>query len=144
MTRDKKFQLLITVGSIGGLAIALAVFAVIHPHPGAAISPERIAIGTLVVALAMIWTCYFTVRAHFARDEFKRQREIAASFWGGWLGMAATAPVFFFIAAGGFGPIATFHAPLLVFTFGYLLAPVFAVLGTVAAQLWLLVRDKRG
>jgi MFS family permease len=142
MTREKRFQFLIIVGSIGGLAIALAVFAMIGPHRGVLPSPERIALGTLVVAIAMIWSCYFTVRAHFARDEFKRQREIAASFWGGWLGMAATAPVFFFIAAGGFGPVAGFHAPLLVFLGGYLLAPVFAVLGTVGAQLWLLYRDK--
>jgi hypothetical protein len=144
MTRDKKFQFLITVGSIGGIAIGLATIAVIGPRYGTSPSPERIALGTLVVAFAMIWTCYFTVRAHFARDEFKRQREIAASFWGGWLGMAATAPVFFFIAVGGFGPIATSRAPLLVFVMGYLLAPIFAVLGTVAAQLWLLYRDKRG
>jgi hypothetical protein len=145
MTREKRFELLTVVGAIGGIAIALAVFAVIRPHHGISPSPERIAVGTLVVALAMIWACYFTVRAHFTQDEFKRQREIAASFWGGWLGMASTAPVFFFIAAGGFGPLAAFHAPpLLVFTFGYLLAPIFAVIGTVGARLWLMVRDKRG
>ena len=142
MFREKRFQFLITVGSIGGIAIALATIAVIGPHHGATPSQERIALGTLVVAVAMIWTCYFTTRAHFVRDEFKRQREIAVSFWGGYLGMAATAPIFFFVAAGGFGPLAAFHAPLMVFLFGYLLAPVFAVLGTVGARLWLLYRDK--
>jgi hypothetical protein len=142
MTREKKFEFLIAVGSIGGIAIGLATIAVVGPHHGTSPSPERIALGTLVVAIAMIWACYFTTRAHFTRDEFKRQREISASFWGGWLGIAATAPVFFFIAAGGFGPLAGFHAPLLVFTFGYLFAPVFGAIGTVGARLWLLYRDK--
>jgi hypothetical protein len=143
MTRERKFGFLMMAAVIGGLGIGLSTFAVIDPHPGAMISPMRIILGTLLVAFAMIWACTFTVRAHFTRDEFKRQREISASFWGGWLGIAASAPVFFFIAVGGFGSIAASHAPLLIFTLGYVLAPIFGAVGTVGAQLWLMHRDNK-
>jgi hypothetical protein len=144
MTRQQRFSLLLTTGVIGGLAIGLCSYLAVGPHHHAAISPVRIAAGTLIVAFAMIWACYFTVWAHFTQDEFKRQREIAAGYWGGWLGIGASAPVFFFIAVGGFGPIATSRAPLLVFTLGYLLAPVFGAIGTVGARLWLVYGDNKG
>ena len=60
-------------------------------------------VGTVIVALAMEWSFYFAARAHFTLDEYKRYRSISASYWGGWFGIGASAPVFFFIAAGGLG-----------------------------------------
>jgi TRAP-type C4-dicarboxylate transport system permease large subunit len=98
----------------------------------------RIIAGMLVMTIAMAWACFFITRAHFAQDEFKRQREISASFWGGWFGIAASAPIFFFIAIGGLRPLEIIHVqPLLGFTIGYLIAPICGFLGTVGARLWL-------
>lgn len=143
MARTQKFAMFLAVALIGGVGIALSTFLALgdirHAVPGTA----RIIAGTLVVSVAMAWACYFATRAHFAQDEFKRQREMSASYWGGWLGMGASAPIFFFIAAGGFGPLATARVPLLiVFVAGYLLAPICASVGAVGARLWLLHRDR--
>ncbi len=144
MTRDGKFLLFLALAVIGGIGIALSTFAVIGPLRGNGLSMAHIVAGTIVVTVAMAWACAFVTRAHFARDEFKRQREISASYWGGWFGIAASTPIFFFIAAGGLGRPASLHAaPLIVFTSGYLLAPICGLLGTVAAQLWLRRRDNQ-
>lgn len=145
MSRTQKFALFLAVAIIGGIGIALSTFLALgnirHAAPGTA----RVIAGTLIVTVAMGWACYFAARAHFAQDEFMRQREISASYWGGWLGMGASAPIFFFIAAGGFGPGAAMKAPpLIVFVGGYLLAPISAGIGAIGARLWLRYRDGHG
>jgi hypothetical protein len=144
MTRDQKFTLFLAMAIIGGLGIGLSTILVVGQFHNTGPDRARIIAGTLMVAFAMAWACFFAGRAHFARDEFKRQREVAASYWGGWLGMAASAPLFFFIAVGGFGPLATSNVPrLIVFVIGYLLAPICAAAGAIGAGLWLRYRDCR-
>ncbi|HEY2071206.1 MAG TPA: hypothetical protein VGG48_16740 [Rhizomicrobium sp.] len=142
MARNQKFALFMALAIIGGLGIALSTFLAVGRAHGAPPDMARIIAGTLIVALAMGWAMFFTVRAHFAQDEFKRQREISASFWGGWMGIAASAPVFFFIAMGGLGHLATVSAPpVRIFTIGYLLPTIFGVIGTIGARFWLRRRD---
>lgn len=142
MTRDRKFLLFLTLAVVGGLGIGLSTILTVGPARGTIPDAARIIAGTVTVAFAMIWACFFAIRAHFAQDEFKRQREILASYWGGWLGIAASAPIFFFIAIGGIGRVAGIHAPpLLIFVIGYLLAPLCGAIGTVGARLWLRHRD---
>jgi hypothetical protein len=144
MTRDQKFTIFLAVAIIGGIGIGLSTILAVGPHQGAAPGSARIIAGTLLTTLAMAWACFFAARAHFARDEFKRQREVSASYWGGWLGIAASAPLFFFTAVGGFGPLAAWNVPpMLVFLAGYLLAPICAAAGAIGAALWLRYRDSR-
>ncbi|HWD29624.1 MAG TPA: hypothetical protein VG387_20800 [Rhizomicrobium sp.] len=138
MTRSHKVALFLALAIVGGVGIGLSTFfAVGHLHDGAP-GMVRIVAGTLIVTFAMGWAVYFATRAHFAQDEFNREREIAASYWGGWLGIAASAPVFFFVAAGGLGHAA---APQILFTAGYLLPTICAAIGAVGARLWLRQRD---
>jgi hypothetical protein len=142
MARTQKFALFLAVAIIGGIGIGLSTILTVGNIRDAVPGTARIIAGTLLVSFAMGWACYFATRAHFAQDEFKRQREMSASYWGGWLGMAASAPIFFFIAVGGFGPLATAKVPALdIFVTGYVLAPVCAAVGAVGARLWLRHRD---
>src|SRR5215472_3705841 len=144
MTRNAKFALFLALAIGGGGGIALSTLAVIGPLHHGAPSTARIVAATLIVAIAMGWTCIFATRAHFARDEFKRQREISAYYWGGWFGIAASTPIFFFIALGGVGPLASIHMqPLGAFASGYVLAPICAFLGGIVARLWLRHRDSQ-
>ena len=144
MTRSRKFTLFLTLAIAGGIGIGLAAFLAIapvhHAPPGAA----RIIAGTLIVAFAMAWAFFFATRAHGVQDEFQRQREISAGYWGGWLGIAASAPIFFFVALVDFLNPATVHAaPVVVFTAGYILSPICGGIGTVIAQLLQRRRDSR-
>lgn len=142
MTRNQKIALFLTAALIGGIGIGLSTIPVVVGVGNVAPGAARIVVGTLVMAFAMAWACFFAIRAHFAQDEFERQREILASYWGGWLGIAASAPIFVFIAIGGFGRLATLHTPpVYIFVLGYLLPTIFAGAGAVGARLWLRRRD---
>ena len=140
MTRDRKFSLFLASAIVGGVGICVAAIPVVGNIRNA--DTVRVVAGTLVVALAMAWACFFVTRAHFAQDEFKRQREIWASFWGGWLGIAASAPIFFFLAVGGLEHLATVHVPPVeIFTIGYLLPTICGGIGALGMRLWLRHRD---
>jgi len=142
MTRKQRFALFLAMAIVGGIGIGLSVIPIVGPHHNTVPDMLRIVAGTLVVTFAMMWACFFTVRAHFLQDEFNRQREISSGYWGGWLGIAASAPVFFFLAINSLGRDA--HTPpLIAFTLGYVLAPIFGALGTVGTRLWLRQRDRQ-
>ena len=143
MDRKQKSALFLAVAIIGGIGIALPTILVIGPVHGTAPAIVRIIAGTLIVTLAMAWACFFAARAHFVQDEFRRQREILASYWGCLLGIAVSAPVFFFMAVGSLGHLAIMNAPpLCIFTVGYLLPTIFAAIGAIGARFWLLYRDR--
>jgi hypothetical protein len=144
MPREQRFALFLAVAIIGGVGIGLSTILAVGRLHNAAPATARIIAGTLLTAFAMAWGCFFAARAHFARDEFKQQRATSAAYWGGWLGIGASAPVFFFIAVGGFGPLATWNAPpVRIFTIGYVLPTLCGAAGAIGAQLWLRYRDSR-
>jgi len=142
MTRTQRHYLFLAMGIVGSIGIGLSVIPIFRRFHGAVPDMLLIVAGTLLVSFAMMWACFFAVRAHLSQDEFKRQREIMSGYWGGWLGIAASAPVYFFTAAGGFGhPL---HAPPVIsFTFGYVLAPIFGAVGTIGTRMWLHGRDRQ-
>ena len=137
----------LAVGILGGLALCLVLLFAIGHTALKTPDPVRIIGFTLVVALAMLWACWFAARAHFAEDEYQRQQETFDSFWGGWLGIGASAPVFVFIAMGGLnwldlassGRGQVFRA----FVLGYFLPVACATIGVIVARAWRRLRDKR-
>lgn len=142
MTRNRKFALYLTLAIIGGIGIALLALPAVGRVRNATPDTARILVGTLIVTVAMAWAFFFAMRAHGVQDEFKRQREISAGYWGGWLGIAASAPIFFFVALVVFLKPATVHvAPVIVFTAGYVLSPICGGIGAVIAQLLQRHRD---
>lgn len=144
MDRNQKFGLFLAMAIIGGIGIGLSAIPIIGPAHNSVPAMSRIIAGTVVVTIAMVWACFFTVRAHFMQDEFNRQREISAGFWGGWLGIAASAPVFAFVGIAGFAQRAGMHLPpITAFALGYVLGPVFGAVGTLGARLWMRTRDRQ-
>ena len=95
----------------------------------------------------MLWACWFAVRAHFAEDEYQRQQETFDSFWGGWLGIGASAPVFVFIAMGGLRWLDLASSSrgqvFRAFVLGYFLPVACATMGVIFARVWRRLRDKR-
>ena len=144
--RKRRFVVFISLAIVGGLAIGLAPLFFVPGHVRAgSLDTIRLVAGVLIVAAAMTWACYFTFRAHSTMDEFQRQREVTAGFWGGWLGIGASAPIFFLMALSGLRWIA--HAtplaqqPLRFFLIGYLLPVLTGAVGAVGARLWMRRRD---
>lgn len=144
--RKQRTRRLLAVAIIGGTTLCVvgmfAIFGQVRPKPDIA----RAIASAVIVALAMGWACFFTVRAHYAQDEFNRQREITASFWGGWLGIAASAPVYVLLALDGLpGVVNIAHSttpPLIVLTLGYMLPVFCAAIGAIGGRIWLRRRDK--
>ena len=137
----------LAAGLLGGVSLCLALlFAILHTDLSVP-NPARIIGGTLVVALAMLWACWFSVRAHFSEDEYHRQREMSDSFLGGWLGIGASAPVFFFIAMGGLRWLDLAGSArgqvFRAFVLGYFVPVTCATLGVVVARILRRLRDKR-
>jgi hypothetical protein len=144
MSRDQKFTPFLTLAVVGGIGIGLLALPAVGPVHHAIPGTARILAGTLITAFAMAWAFFFAMRAHGVQDEFKRQREISAGYWGGWLGIAASAPIFFLVALVDFLNPGTVHvAPVIVFTVGYVLSPVCGGVGAVIAQLLQRHRDNR-
>ena len=67
MTRDQKFTLFLAMAIIGGLGIGLSPILVVGQFHNTAPDRARIIAGTLMVAFAMAWACFFAGRAHFRR-----------------------------------------------------------------------------
>jgi len=145
--RNARVVVNLAVGILGGVGLCIALFFAIRHTDLRTPDPARIIGSTLVVALAMAWACWFSVRAHIAEDEYHRQREMADSFWGGWLGIGASAPVFVFIAMGGLHWLhlegSARGQVFRAFVIGYFVPVVCATLGVIVARLWRRLRDKR-
>jgi hypothetical protein len=143
--RQLRSAILLTTAVLGSAVIAVSTFFVLgvayHKPPDLI----RVVASTVTITLAMIWACAFAARAQFDEDEFQRHREISVSFWGGWLGIAASAPVFFFVSVGGLRWVAPGVLPniamLRAFMLGYAVPIVCAVIGVVVAWWWRRLRD---
>jgi hypothetical protein len=141
MTRRQKFTLYLGLAIIGGFGITFLGHSFFVPVHQTAPDLPHIAVGTFVVACAMVWALYFAFRAHLTQDEFVRRREIEAFYWGGFSGLIAACPAVVFIAIGGFGRLSAMEGRFLII--GYLMPMLFIGAGTVIARLWILRRDRR-
>ena len=119
----------IGVGAVGAMAIVLVPMSIIGvPVYG---NPVRLVVMSLAAALAMAWNVAFQARAFRTLDEFAQTASKFAWYWGGSIGLAASLPIFAFVAWGGLHwlapsiPVGTNLLRALMV--GYLL-PVFAQL----------------
>ena len=136
--RNRRISVNFAIGIAGAIALCVTTFFTIgHVDPKAP-NLLRIVGGTLIIALAMAWACWFSIRAHFAQDEYQRQREITVTFWGASLGLAASAPIFFFVAVGGvhwLNPAESSHGAVFrAFVIGYLLPALCVLIGVIVAR----------
>ena len=100
----------------------------------------NIVVATIAAAAAMGWTFYFARRADHRADEFMRARSKTSWYLGGGIGVAASLPIFAFIALGGLhwlDPAIPAGRPLaLAFSYGYLLPVVMQLIGYFVAYAW--------
>jgi hypothetical protein len=144
--RNRRLVVNMAIGIFGAIAIMGSVYFVFGNLDHRPPDFTHVIVGTVLSTLAVIWGCAFAVRAHFAEDEFQRHREISVWFWGGWLGIAASAPVLYFVIMGGLrwlapGVLANI-AMLRAFTLGYMLPILCAVIGGIVAHSWRRFHDR--
>jgi hypothetical protein len=100
----------------------------------------EIVVATIAAATAMVWTFYFARRADHRGDEFMRARSKTSWYLGSSVGVAASLPIFAFVALGGLhwlDPAIPAGKPLaLAFSYGYLLPVVMQLLGYFVAYAW--------
>jgi hypothetical protein len=126
----------IAVGAVG--AVALVVFPMSIFGPPTYRDPARLTVMSLIAASAVAWSVIFSWLAFRRQDEFAQNASKFAWYWGGSIGLAASIPIFAFLAWGGLHWLAP-SVPagtniLRALLVGYLL-PVFAqVTGILVAR----------
>jgi hypothetical protein len=120
----------------GGLLFLAAPLVFLRDlHPGA-----RLLGSTVSIALGVAWVFVFAARSVTWTDEYLRDVDKTAWFWGGVGGLAVSAPIFAFVGMGGlhwldparpFGPDAG-----RAFILGYALLLFSQFLGYVAVAAW--------
>jgi len=138
--QPRKVKGLVVIGFAGFVLIAtLLVLMQRVAGPGHS-GPARIAMGTAGMAVLVLWWVYFAVRIGRSQDEYQRWAETRAWYWGGLMGLMASAPVFMFIGMGGLhllnpltdtGPVAS-----RAFATGYMLPLMMQVGGASLYALW--------
>ena len=121
--RVRRMWLFRLAGPGGALALIGASAALFAAVPG----PTRIIGPTAMIALAIGWVSLFAWLTARQEDEFTQAGSKFAWYWGALFGIAASAPVCFFVAAGGLALIPALHAgtdPSRAgfFIFGYMMA----------------------
>jgi hypothetical protein len=101
---------------------------------------QVVTVGVVTTLVAMAWTVFFSARAYRTLDEFQREKEKSAWYWGGLLGLAASAPLCFFIAVGGLhwiDPNIPIGIPFMrAFLLGYFLPVTLMAGGAFISRLW--------
>ncbi|MFL5296993.1 MAG: hypothetical protein ACJ798_11490 [Phenylobacterium sp.] len=100
----------------------------------------RIIFATVCCLLAVAWAMVFAALGFRRADEYFRERSKVAWYWGGLLGIGATAPVYVFIAMGGLhwlDPTRPAGPELFrAFVMGYSLPIIAQLLGFTAVYVW--------
>ena len=146
--RDKRIWVYASIGIGGGLALLLLPLLVIgpaRPHAIVEINPVRVLAFTAAAA-AIGWVFAFTWLVFRQSDEFTREGSKFAWYWGGLIGIAASVPLYVFIALGGLhwldsaSPVGRELARAFVTGYCVLLFPQVAGVLAVSAWWWLAKR----
>lgn len=89
----------IGIGAVGALALVLVPMSIFGPPVYG--NPVRLVVMSIAAALAMAWNVAFQARAFREFDEFSQNASKFAWYWGGSIGLAASLPIFAFVAWGG-------------------------------------------
>lgn len=139
-SREKRVKLNLIVGVAGCLALISLAALIPHGPRGAPPSLPRVLGMTAVTSLAVLWWAVFAVRLSRVMDEFMRNGELVAWYWGGLMGLIASMPVYVFIGMGGLRfvlPDSPTGPPLArAFASGYMLPITMQVMGALVVALW--------
>jgi hypothetical protein len=128
------------IGLGGGLLFLAAPLILLRPGV-ADVSPEVRVLGmTGSVALGVLWAFAFATRGFARADEYLRDVDKTAWFWGGVGGVAASAPVFVFVAMGGLHGLDPARSadpgPARAFIHGYALVVFSQLAGYLVVAAW--------
>ncbi len=139
-TRKLRRQSLIGLGGLMALGLLMVLLSRIQGLE----RPVRIVGVTALVSVIVIWWMVFAVRIYRAQDEYLRQAERVAWYWGGLVGLLLSFPAFVFIGMGGLAWLwpAVETSPGLgrAFALGYILPLALQVTCALAVGLWWRVR----
>jgi hypothetical protein len=140
-----------TLRSWGWMAVAVAGGIVIWVGPVMLLSHHgvlgltdtaRLLARVVAASLAMAWAIVFAALGYRAQDEFTQEASKFAWYWGGALGVGASAPIYVFVALGGLNligagpPPAARHAAFVGFVSGYGLMGISLLAGFAVARIW--------
>ncbi|MBP8247367.1 MAG: hypothetical protein KAX56_10900 [Phenylobacterium sp.] len=135
-TRKLRRQSLI---GLGGL-VTLGLLMVLLGRVQGVERPVRIFGATALVSVIVVWWAVFAIRIYRAQDEYLRQAERVAWYWGGLFGLLVSFPAFIFIGMGGltwlWPAIETSPGLGRAFALGYTLPLALQVTGALAVGLW--------
>jgi hypothetical protein len=133
----------IAVAAVGGLLIWIGpLFLLAHRGAFGLSDTTRLFARVVAASLAMAWTVVFAGLAYRAQDEFTQEASKFAWYWGGALGVGASAPIYVFVALGGLNligagpPLAERHAAFVGFVSGYALMGISLLAGFAVARIW--------
>jgi hypothetical protein len=114
---------------VGGGCLIVALPALVPKWLG--VTPLKgaaaITVVTALVLVGELWCLGFATLMHRSFDEYQRERAKSAWYWGGGIGLVASAPIAVFMAMAGWRP---------TFMLGYLLPSLGLALGYVVASFW--------
>lgn len=129
------------LGLGGGIALmSLPILLFGRPVTSGAADSTRIAQVIIGVILSVAWAFAFATLAYRNADEFMQEGSRVAWYWGGVMGIAASAPIYVFIMLGGLhwlwpsSPVGKELAR--AFAFGYALPVTFQLLGFSIVAVW--------
>jgi hypothetical protein len=131
------------VAAVGALAIWVGpVILLVHHGAFGLTDTARLFVRVVAASLAMVWAIVFAGLGYRAQDEFTQEASKFAWYWGGALGVGASAPIYVFVALGGLNligagpPPAERHAAFVGFVSGYGLMGLSLIAGFAAARIW--------
>ena len=100
-SRTRRIWAYAAIALLGGSTIAVTPILFFRHVSNGVADPTRIVATTIAGGLAMLWAFGFAIRGFRSMDEFMRQRSQVAWYWGGFLGLAVSFPIYSFVAGGG-------------------------------------------
>ncbi len=126
---------------IGATAIGLMLVAAILPRrdPSQFEPSHVLSVTAWAAATIGLWIA-FMMRIYQSMDEYNRHAEQVSWLWGGVIGLAASLPVFAFVALGGLHWIwpasPTGHDVARAFGLGYMIPTAMQAIGASVVGIW--------
>src|SRR5215472_5104134 len=91
----------VVAGVVGVCCIVYAPLLLLRTQSSPHLLPLRIVVITAAEVLAVAWWGFIFLRVYSLSDEFQREREKSAWYFGSAIGLGASVPPSAFIGAGG-------------------------------------------
>ena len=135
-TSRGRTTILLGVAAVG----LMLVGAIIHPHRSVQFELGRVLTVTAWAAATIGLWIAFAMRVYQSMDEYNRHAEQVSWLWGGVIGLAASLPVFAFVALGGLHWIwpasPTGHDVARAFGLGYMIPTAMQAIGASVVGIW--------